>query len=60
MAEDAVKEQRGERAPLHRSLIVRADGSGELQTFTPATAGRRLLAGTTATTIGKTETERRG
>jgi len=56
----AGRPRRGERPPVYRSLIVRADGSGELQSFTPATAGRRLLAGTAATTSGKTETERRG
>lgn len=54
--------RRGAPPPRPRSLVVRADGSGELLCFTPATAARRLLAGTAGTTIGKTKTEtgRRG
>jgi hypothetical protein len=48
------------RTPGHRSLVVRADGSGELQRFTAATVARRLLAAAGGNTTRKAGTERRG
>ncbi|HEY5999327.1 MAG TPA: hypothetical protein VI078_08515 [bacterium] len=52
--------RRGPRPAQERSLVVRADGSGELHRFTPATVGRRLRAGSAAATIWRTEKQRRG
>ena len=52
--------RRRQRGVVARSLLVRADGSGELQRFTAATAARRLLAAAGGNTTRKTGTERRG
>jgi hypothetical protein len=43
-----------------RSLVVRADGSGDLQRFTPATVARRLFAAAGGNTTRKAGTGRRG
>jgi hypothetical protein len=47
-------------APVRRSLLVRADGSGELQVFTAATVARRLLAAAGEIITRKAGTGRRG
>lgn len=52
--------RRRARGPEHRSLVVRADGSGELQRFTATTVARRLAAGNVGSFTVKAGTERRG
>ena len=57
---DDSRPRRRPRAVGPRSLIVRADGSGELQRYAPATAARRLLAAAGGRTTRKARTEQRG
>jgi len=57
---EGARARRRATAPMRRSLLVRADGSGELQVFTAATVARRLLAATGETITRKAGTGRRG
>jgi hypothetical protein len=57
---DEQRPRRRSRTVGQRSLIVRADGSGELQRFAPGTMARRLLAAAGGRTAGETRTKQRG
>lgn len=57
---DVSRARQRTRAGAHRSLIVRADGTGELQRFAPGTTARRLLAAPGRNTTSKARTEQRG